>query len=101
MLEVGGQKGIAGDRTLRRLVAEVDACHLVPEGAGFSAKLNRAAYTAGGLIAAGYLTHDTAHDLLIRAAQHARPGQERWFERIIDRALTAGQRRPFYPRERP
>ncbi|WP_197093797.1 bifunctional DNA primase/polymerase [Nonomuraea sp. SBT364] len=101
VLEAGGGPDAVGDRTLRRLVAEVEACRLVPEGAGFSAKLNRAAYTAGGLVAAGYLTHGMAHAVLTRAAQHARPGQERRFERIIDSGLAAGQRRPFHPQERP
>lgn len=100
VLEAGMHVGTATDRTLRRLIADVDACHLVPEGAGFSAKLNRAAYTAGGLIAAGHLTHNTAHALLMQAAQHARPGQERRYERIIDQALAAGQRRPFHLQER-
>ncbi|GAA4923496.1 hypothetical protein HD597_000003 [Nonomuraea thailandensis] len=101
VLEAGKQEeGTVADRALRRLIADVDACHLVPEGAGFSAKLNRAAYTAGGLIAAGRLTHDTAHALLLQAAQHARPGQERRSERIIDQALAAGQRRPFHLQER-
>uniref|UniRef100_UPI003F49278B bifunctional DNA primase/polymerase n=1 Tax=Nonomuraea bangladeshensis TaxID=404385 RepID=UPI003F49278B len=100
VLEASGEARSVAERALRRLVADVEACHLVPEGAGFSAKLNRAAYTAGGLIAAGQLTHDTARALLSRAAQYARPGQERRFERIIDRALAAGQRRPFHLQER-
>ncbi|MEV0168937.1 bifunctional DNA primase/polymerase-like protein [Nonomuraea fuscirosea] len=100
VLEAAGGAGTVGDRTLRRLIADVEACHLVPEGAGFSAKLNRAAYTAGGLVAAGYLTHDAALAVLIRAAQHARPGQERRFERIIGSGLAAGQRRPFHPQDR-
>ena len=101
VLEAGDGTCTVGDRALRRLIADVEDCRLVPEGAGFSAKLNRASYTAGGLVAAGYLTHDLAHAMLARAAQQARPGQERRFERIIDSGLAAGQRRPFHPQERP
>jgi Bifunctional DNA primase/polymerase, N-terminal len=99
VLEAGGGADM-GDRVLRRLLAEVEACRLTPEGAGFSAKLNRAAYAAGGLVAAGYLTHDAAHTLLTQVAQAARPGQERKFDRIIDSGLTAGQRQPFHPQVR-
>lgn len=36
----------AGSRALAPLLAEVAACAAVPEGAGFTEKLNRAAYTA-------------------------------------------------------
>ncbi|MGR6924489.1 bifunctional DNA primase/polymerase [[Actinomadura] parvosata] len=91
----GGQNVAA--RALHKLIAEVVACAAVPEGAGFSDKLNRAAFTAGGLVAGGYLSSDEARRLLTEAADRARPGQERRCAPIIRSGLAAGARRPLHP----
>jgi hypothetical protein len=67
----------------------------VPEEAGFSDKLNRAAYTVGGLIAAGHMDETDAQAPLLAAAAQVRPGQERRAAQIIRSGLTAGARRPL------
>ncbi|MFI1869154.1 bifunctional DNA primase/polymerase [Streptomyces jumonjinensis] len=85
---------------LSGVLAEVAACAAVPEGAGFSEKLNRAAYTAGGLVAAGYLTQLQAEDILRSAADVARPGQDRRSAQIIRGGLNAGLRQPLHPGRR-
>ncbi|MFD7474106.1 bifunctional DNA primase/polymerase [Streptomyces sp. NPDC059837] len=59
VIAAGGGRGAVG-RALATLLAEVADCAAVPEGAAFSEKLNRAAYTAGGLVAAGHLSADEA-----------------------------------------
>ncbi|WP_372412453.1 bifunctional DNA primase/polymerase [Streptomyces luteireticuli] len=84
-------------RVLRNLLADVASCAAAPEGASFSEKLNRAAFTAGGLIASGHLTHTEAHQLLLETAHQARPGQQSRSTRIIHNGLTAGTLRPFSP----
>ncbi|MFX4295190.1 bifunctional DNA primase/polymerase [Streptomyces bohaiensis] len=78
----------------------ITACATTPEGAAFTEKLNRAAYTAGGLCAAGHLDTDHTRTLLTDAAHHARPHQIRRNETIIDAALTAGARRPLHLKDR-
>ncbi|WP_433259798.1 bifunctional DNA primase/polymerase (plasmid) [Streptosporangium sp. CA-135522] len=83
-------------RILQTVLAEVTACAAVPQGAGFSDKLNRAAYTAGGLVASGHLSEAEAEQLLTEAAGQARPGQERRCAQIIRSGLTAGAGRPFH-----
>ncbi|NJP95973.1 bifunctional DNA primase/polymerase [Nonomuraea sp. FMUSA5-5] len=83
-------------RILHTLAAEVEACAAVDEGAGFTAKLNRAAYTAGGLVAGGYLSRQDAEQELTRAARHARAGQENRSAKIIASGLTRGATRPLY-----
>jgi hypothetical protein len=83
-------------RTLLPLLAEVSACSAVPEGAGFTEKLNRAGYTAGGLVAAGHLHDSEAVALLRQAAAAARPAQPGRNARIIADALAAGSRRPLH-----
>ncbi|MFE3687609.1 bifunctional DNA primase/polymerase [Streptomyces sp. NPDC059095] len=83
-------------RTLEPLLAEVAACAAVPEGAAFTEKLNRAAYTAGGLAAAGHLTETRALALLTEFANQARPSQERRSQSVIVSALQAGARRPIH-----
>lgn len=88
--------GAAG-RVLTGLLAEVVACAAVPEGAAFTEKLNRAAYTAGGLVAAGLLTEQEAERALQGAATHARPGQERRNGTVIRSGLSAGRTRPLSP----
>ncbi|MER5466633.1 bifunctional DNA primase/polymerase [Streptomyces sp. NPDC002668] len=86
----------AAHRVLDPLVAEVDQCATTAEGASFTEKLNRAAYTAGGLIAAGHLEEPAVRELLADAANGARPGQTSRNEKIIDDGLAAGAARPFH-----
>ncbi|WP_053666239.1 bifunctional DNA primase/polymerase [Streptomyces sp. MMG1121] len=85
-----------GQRVLEPLLADVAACARTPEGAAFTEKLNKAAYTAGGLAAAGYLDEDTARALLRGAAETARPRQSSRNARIIDDGLAAGSARPLH-----
>lgn len=97
--------GAGGGRTaavhaLDTVLAEVTACAAVPEGAGFTSKLNRAAYTAGGLVASGFLPEAEAEQLLTDAALQARPGQARRCAQIIRSGLAAGARRPLHPEGR-
>ncbi|MEU0853046.1 bifunctional DNA primase/polymerase [Streptomyces flaveolus] len=99
VLAAGGGR----DRTNRLLAAvltPVAACGQVAEGAGFSDTLNRAAYTLGGLVAAGRLTQDEAMHALTETAATARPGQERRAEQIIRSGLAAGLKRPLAPGSR-
>jgi hypothetical protein len=90
-----GGGGRSSDRVLAAVLAEVAACAAVPEGAAFSEKLNRAAYTAGGLVAAGHLSEVEAVRFLRAAAERARPGQERRCGPIIRSGLSAGLVRPL------
>ncbi|GAA3161880.1 hypothetical protein GCM10010466_61080 [Planomonospora alba] len=94
----GGRRGAA--RALDAVLAEVVACAAVPEGAGFSGKLNTAAYTAGGLVAAGHIPRAEAERLLAEAAAQARPGQDRRCAQIIRSGMAAGARRPLHIRGR-
>ncbi|KUN00282.1 DNA primase [Streptomyces yokosukanensis] len=96
VLAAAGGRG-AVDRVLGALLAEVAACGAVAEGAGFTEKLNRAAYTAGGLVAAGLLGADEAEQVLRDAAERARPGQERRYDAVIRSGLGAGRARPLSP----
>jgi hypothetical protein len=89
-------RGEGGRRVLGPLLADVGACAGTPEGAAFTEKLNKAAYTAGGLAAAGHLDEATARALLREAAHAARPRQGPRNERIIDDALAAGSARPLH-----
>lgn len=83
-------------RTLAAILAPVEACGEIAEGAGFSDILNRAAYTLGGLVAAGRLDRQEAEQALKDAAAAARPGQELRSEQIIRSGLTAGLQKPLY-----
>jgi hypothetical protein len=96
VIAAGGGQG-AASRALAAVLAEVADCAAVPEGAAFSEKLNRASYTAGGLVAAGHLDSDEAEQALRQAAEHARPGQERRYGAIIRSGMNAGRMRPLYP----
>ncbi|AKJ15887.1 DNA primase (plasmid) [Streptomyces incarnatus] len=89
-------RGTAARRVLEPLLAEVVRCGTAPEGTGFTEKLNRAAYTAGGLAAAGHLEHAGIREELLAAAHSARPWQDRRNEKIIDDGLAAGRARPFH-----
>ncbi|RII13163.1 hypothetical protein DSC45_24435 [Streptomyces sp. YIM 130001] len=95
----GGGAGAAW-RALGTVLADVVACGAVPEGAGFSERLNRAAFTAGGLTAAGHLDRERAERALTEAAIEARPGQERRCSAIISSGMRAGERRPLTLRGR-
>ncbi|MFJ9968781.1 bifunctional DNA primase/polymerase [Streptomyces avermitilis] len=83
---------------LSSVLAPVEACGLVSEGAGFSDTLNRAAYTLGGLVAAGRLSEQEAERALTQAAVAARPGQVRRAESIIRSGMAAGRKHPLYAR---
>ncbi|MBM7170165.1 bifunctional DNA primase/polymerase [Streptomyces sp. G44] len=85
----------AASKALEKVLAEVASCAAVPEGAAFSEKLNRAAYTVGGLAAAGHLSRAEAERTLTELAADVRPGQERRCEAIIRSGLQAGERRPL------
>ncbi|MFE4922343.1 bifunctional DNA primase/polymerase [Streptomyces sp. NPDC056661] len=90
----------AAARVLEPLVAQVAACAAVPDGASFTEKLNRAAYTAGGLIQGGHLPESEARAVLLEVANRARPHQNQRNAVIIDSALSAGTQRPFHPKGR-
>ncbi|QYX83575.1 bifunctional DNA primase/polymerase [Streptomyces akebiae] len=94
VIAAGGGRG-AVSRALATVLTEVADCAAVPEGAAFSEKLNRAAYTAGGFVAAGHLLEEEAQQALTKAAEHARPGQERRYGAIIRSGLGAGRLRPL------
>ncbi|MFD0375038.1 bifunctional DNA primase/polymerase [Streptomyces sp. NPDC127112] len=87
-------------RILTPLLAEVRDCAQAPSGTAFSEKLNRAAFTAGGLAAAGHITLPECADLLTDAADAARPGQQRRNQLVIDSGLRAGSNRPIHPKGR-
>jgi hypothetical protein len=95
----GGRDRI--QRMLASVLAPIEACGHVTEGAGFSDTLNRAAYTLGGLVAAGRLTEDEAELALTQAAAAARPGQERRAAQIIRSGMTAGRQHPLDTRRGP
>ncbi|MFI9628908.1 bifunctional DNA primase/polymerase [Streptomyces sp. NPDC052042] len=90
----------AAHRILAPLLDEVTRCEAMREGAGFTEKLNRAAFTAGGLAAAGHLREDDVRALLLDAAHRARPWQENRNEKIIHDGLAAGAARPLHPEGR-
>ncbi|MFJ3439464.1 bifunctional DNA primase/polymerase [Streptomyces cyaneofuscatus] len=90
----------SAERLLNPLLEEVSACAATPEGASFTEKLNRAAYTAGGLVQGGHLPREEARSLLLEVARSARPAQERRSLTIIESALSAGAQRPLHPRGR-
>ncbi|MCX5355663.1 bifunctional DNA primase/polymerase [Streptomyces mirabilis] len=96
----GGRQRLS--QTLTAVLAPVRACAQVPEGAGFSDALNRAAFTIGGLVAADRMTRAEAEAILLETAAAARPGQERRSEQIIRSGLNAGLGKPlFVQRRRP
>lgn len=95
VLAAGGGRG-PSERTLTTVLAQVEACGQVAEGAGFSDILNRAAYTLGGLISAGRLSREEAEQALKDTAAAARPGQELRSEQIIRSGLSAGLTKPLH-----
>ncbi|MEV0529962.1 bifunctional DNA primase/polymerase [Streptomyces sp. NPDC050439] len=94
----GGQDAV--QHTVTAALADIAACGQVAEGAGFSDRLNRAAYTFGGLVAAGLLPAGTAERALLDTAAAVRPGQGRRAAQIIRGGLDAGMRRPLHPGRR-
>lgn len=100
VMAAGGGR-VHTSRMLAAVLAPVAACGQVAEGAGFSDTLNRAAYTIGGLVAAGRLTQEDAERALRETAAAARPGQERRAEQIIRSGMAAGLKRPMHPGSRP
>lgn len=88
----------AAQKLLHPLLHAVRECALQPEGTGFTEKLNRAAYTAGGLAAAGHLDEAKTRQELAEAADYARPHQTHRSHTTIDAALAAGASRPFHPK---
>ncbi|MEV0125760.1 bifunctional DNA primase/polymerase [Streptomyces sp. NPDC050703] len=90
----------SGSGLLATILAPVRACGRSAEGAGFSATLNRAAYTLGGLQAAGRLPRQDAEQLLRDTAHQVRPGQEQRINAIIRSGLAAGTERPLHDRGR-
>ncbi|MFF8731785.1 bifunctional DNA primase/polymerase [Streptomyces sp. NPDC015171] len=86
----------AASRVLDPLLREVEECASAPEGTSFTEKLNRAAYTAGGLAAAGHVERELVREQLLQAANAARPWQTGRNEQITDDALAAGAARPFH-----
>ncbi|MFD3622400.1 bifunctional DNA primase/polymerase [Streptomyces sp. NPDC058676] len=95
----GGREGT--QNVLASVLAPIEDCGRVPEGAGFSDTLNRAAYTLGGLVAAGRLTEEEAEQALTQAATAARPGQERRAAQIIRSGMAAGRQHPLHTRRGP
>jgi hypothetical protein len=91
-----GRRAASGEHVLDPLIAEVAGCAAASEGTAFSEKLNRAAYTAGGLVAAGHLDLPAVRDRLIRVAHYARPWQQARNETIVDGALAVGSARPLH-----
>ncbi|MFE5614159.1 bifunctional DNA primase/polymerase [Streptomyces sp. NPDC056524] len=87
-------------RVLASLLEDVRACEASPSGMAFTEKLNRAAFTAGGLAQAGHLAEAECRDLLLQAATHARPHQARRNALIVETGLRAGSARPIHPKER-
>ncbi|MFJ3310134.1 bifunctional DNA primase/polymerase [Streptomyces sp. NPDC086549] len=91
----------AAHRVIAPLIEQVTACAAAPEGTAFTEKLNRAAYTAGGLAAAGHLDEAAVRDQLLQTANQARPAQSARNEKIIDSGLAAGAAHPFRLEGRP
>ncbi|MFF7415302.1 bifunctional DNA primase/polymerase [Streptomyces lydicus] len=96
VIAAGGGRD-AASRTLETVLAEVAACSTAAAGTGFSDKLNRAAFTAGGLVSAGLVPQHAAEEALLAAAQYARPGQQHRAQGIIRSGMTAGTRQPLFP----
>lgn len=95
VIAAAGDRGRAA-QILESVLREVIACVAVCEDTGFTDRLSRAAYTAGGLAAGGYATVSDLERVLKGAADYARPGQERRSTQIIRSGLEAGTRRPLH-----
>ncbi|NUP37851.1 MAG: bifunctional DNA primase/polymerase [Streptomyces sp.] len=95
------KRAAAADQVIDPLIAQVAECASASEGMGFSEKLNRAAYTAGGLVGAGHLEYAAIRERLVRVAHYARPWQQSRNEKIVDDALAVGSVRPLHLKGRP
>ncbi|GAA2638502.1 hypothetical protein GCM10009863_64200 [Streptomyces axinellae] len=84
-------------KAMETVLTDVTGCAVAAENMGFSEKLNRAAYTIGGMVAAGHLDQHTAEQTLQAAADYARPRQHKRAQQIIRSGLAAGAQRPMYP----
>ncbi|MFJ5779547.1 bifunctional DNA primase/polymerase [Streptomyces sp. NPDC093094] len=91
-----GRGAPAGDHVLNPLLDVVARCGAASQGTAFTEKLNRAAYTAGGLAAAGHLSPQAARAQLLDVANTARPWQTARNEKIVDDGMAAGTIRPFH-----
>ncbi|WP_443080610.1 bifunctional DNA primase/polymerase [Streptomyces sp. PTD5-9] len=92
-----GWGNAAARRALETVLSPVLGCAATASGAGFGDKLNRAAYTAGGLCAAGAVEEARTRTVLEEVAERVRPGQRRRSAQIIDSGFAAGLRRPLVP----
>lgn len=82
-------------------LSDVADCASISEGSGWNTKVNRAAYTLGGLVAAGFITNQAgAEAALLEAALYARPERAQQARSIIQSGLVAGQRQPLTPKDR-
>ncbi|WP_322658405.1 bifunctional DNA primase/polymerase [Streptomyces justiciae] len=97
----GPRRTVGAHQIIDPLIAQVAECASESEGMGFSEKLNRAAYTAGGLVGAGHLEHAAIRERLVRVAHYARPWQQSRNEKIVDDALAVGSVRPLHLKGRP
>lgn len=97
----GPRRTAGAHQVIDPLIAQVAECASASEGMGFSEKLNRAAYTAGGLVGAGHLDHAAIRERLVRVAHYARPWQQSRNEKIVDDALAVGSVRPLHLKGRP
>ncbi|MFJ5035762.1 bifunctional DNA primase/polymerase [Streptomyces sp. NPDC088560] len=96
-----GTRSNAGEEVINPLIVLIGECGVATEGTGFTEKLNKAAYTAGGLVGAGYLEHGDIRERLVRVAYHVRPWQQSRNEKIVDDALAAGFVHPLHLKGRP
>ncbi|MGW2232206.1 bifunctional DNA primase/polymerase, partial [Streptomyces formicae] len=99
-LDAGGGRDQV-QRTLVTVLEDFADCGRVAEGAGLSDRLNRAGYTLGGLVAAGYLSQDTTERVLLDTAAAARPGQETRAAQIVCSGLSPGLQRSLHPGRHP
>ena len=86
--------GVPASARMEPLLDDVRGCASVQTGFAFTEKLNRAAFTAGGLVARGRIDRQDAVDLLVDAARQARPHHKQ-ITAIINSGLQAGAQRPF------
>ncbi|WP_107101162.1 bifunctional DNA primase/polymerase [Streptomyces graminilatus] len=95
----GQDPGRWAERTAVTVLEAVADCRRVPEGAGWSGILNRAAFTLGGLVAGAHITEEAAHTALLDAALIARPTKKAVALGIIRSGLAAGKRRALHPKD--
>ncbi|MEU9256296.1 bifunctional DNA primase/polymerase [Streptomyces sp. NPDC048270] len=89
----GGRE--AGLAVMAPLLADVAACAGTPQDTGFNEKLNRAAYTLGGLAAAGHLDAAEAEAVLLACAVAARPLRAGPIASVVRAGIASGGARPL------